>query len=71
MAIHGPDSITFQGVTGDRYWFYEHYPYTGVADIDERLSGFPVAVFLPHNRPRELCPSTLFPGQSSTFCDKR
>lgn len=59
MAIHGPDSITFEGVTGDRYWFYEHYPYTGVTDIDERLSGFPVAVFLPHHRPREHTPLVI------------
>ena len=59
MVIHEPDSITFEGVTGDRYWFYEHYSYTGVADIDERLSGFPVAVFLPHNRPREHTPLVI------------
>ncbi|MGB6296335.1 MAG: alpha/beta hydrolase [Rivularia sp. (in: cyanobacteria)] len=59
MVIHEPDSITFEGVTGDRYWFYEHYSYTGVTDIDERLSGFPVAVFLPHNRPREHTPLVI------------
>lgn len=50
MPIYGPDPITFEGVTGDRYWFYEPFSFTGVADIDERLSGFPVAVFMPHNR---------------------
>ncbi|MGB3652251.1 MAG: alpha/beta hydrolase, partial [Rivularia sp. (in: cyanobacteria)] len=59
MAIHDPDPITFEGVTGDRYWFYEHYRYTGVADIDERLSGFPVAVFLPSHRPREHTPLVI------------
>lgn len=59
MPIYGADAITFEGVTGDRYWFYEHYPYTGVADIDERLSGFPVAVFLPRHRPREHTPLVI------------
>ncbi len=56
MPIYGPDAITFEGITGDRYWFYEPYNYTGVADINERLSGFPVAVFLPEGRPRHDTP---------------
>lgn len=59
MPIYGPDSITFEGVSGDRYWFYEHYPYTGIADVDERLSGFPVAVFLPSYRSREHTPLVI------------
>ncbi|MBD2204330.1 alpha/beta hydrolase [Calothrix sp. FACHB-1219] len=53
MQIYGPDTINFDGVNGDRYWFYQPYPYTGIKEIDERLSGFPVAVFLPHRPTRE------------------
>ncbi|MBD2353474.1 alpha/beta hydrolase [Tolypothrix sp. FACHB-123] len=53
MRIYGPDTINFDGVNGDRYWFYQSYPYTGIKEIDERLSGFPVAVFLPHRPARE------------------
>lgn len=59
MPIYAPDTITFEGVRGDRYWFYEPYPYTGVSDIDEQLSGFPVAVFLPHHRPRQDTPLVI------------
>ncbi len=59
MPIYGPDVINFEGVNGDRYWFYEPFPYTGIADIDERLSGFPVAVFLPQNRPVEHTPLVI------------
>jgi hypothetical protein len=51
MPIYSADAINFEGVNGERHWFYEPYAYTGVADIDERLSGFPVAVFLPSHRP--------------------
>ncbi|MCF4967575.1 alpha/beta hydrolase [Nostoc sp. CMAA1605] len=59
MMIYGADEITFAGVRGDRYWFYEPYPYTGVSDIDEKLSGFPVAVFLPQHRPRHHTPLVI------------
>ncbi|WP_353929194.1 alpha/beta hydrolase [Okeanomitos corallinicola TIOX110] len=50
LNIYGADSINYEGIKGDRYWFHEPYNYTGVADIDERLSGFPVVVFLPDHR---------------------
>lgn len=56
MQISGADAITFNSVSGDRYWFYEPFPYTGVDEVDERLSGFPVAVFLPKHRPRQETP---------------
>jgi hypothetical protein len=59
MPIYGPDAITFDGVSGHRYWFHEPFAYSGVADIDERLSGFPVAVFLPDNRPRHQTPLVI------------
>lgn len=59
MPIYGPDAICFDGVSGYRYWFYESYPYTGVDDIDERLSGFPVAIFLPNHRTLQETPLVI------------
>lgn len=59
MPIYGPDPITFEGINGHRYWFHEPFSFTGVADIDERLSGFPVAVFLPDNRPAHQTPLVI------------
>lgn len=59
MPIYGSDPITFNGISGHRYWFHEPFNYTGVADVDERLSGFPVAIFLPHNRPASQTPLVI------------
>jgi hypothetical protein len=59
MPIYGPETINLEGVNGDRYWFYEPYPYIGVADIDERLSGFPVVVFLPPHRTGQDVPLVI------------
>jgi hypothetical protein len=68
MPIYGPDAITFDGVSGHRYWFHEPFAYSGVADIDERLSGFPVAVFLPDNRPRHQSPEAFgLQGMSAPY----
>ncbi|MBD0304923.1 MAG: alpha/beta hydrolase, partial [Tolypothrix sp. T3-bin4] len=68
MPIYGADAITFDGVSGHRYWFDEPFAYTGVADIDERLSGFPVAVFLPDNRPRHQTPLVIgLQGMSAPY----
>ena len=59
MPIYGPDPITFHNITGHRYWIHEPFTFTGVPDIDERLSGFPVAIFLPPNRPRHQTPLVI------------
>jgi hypothetical protein len=59
MPIYGSDPITFNGICGHRYWFHEPFKFTGVADVDERLSGFPVAIFLPHNRPAHKTPLVI------------
>ena len=59
MPIYGPDPITFDGVSGHRYWFHEPFNFTGVTDIDEQLSFFPVAVFLPHDRPTHQTPLVI------------
>lgn len=59
MPIYGPDPITFDGVSGHRYWIHEPFNFTGVPDIDEQLSCFPVAVFLPHDRPTHQTPLVI------------
>jgi hypothetical protein len=59
MPIYGLDPITFDGVSGYRYWFHEPFNFTGVADIDEQLSGFPIAVFLPPDRPTHQTPLVI------------
>jgi hypothetical protein len=59
MPIYNPDPITFDGVSGHRYWFHEPFNFTGVTDIDEQLSFFPVAVFLPHDRPAHQTPLVI------------
>ena len=59
MTVYEPDSITFEGVNGQRYWFYKPFTFTNVAEIDERLSSFPVAVFLPFNRDPSCTPLVI------------
>ncbi|MBD2663950.1 hypothetical protein B6N60_05052 [Richelia sinica FACHB-800] len=59
MPIYGPDQINFDGVDGHRYWFYHPFSYTGMAEIDDKLSGFPVAIFLPSHRPASGIPLVI------------
>lgn len=59
MPISSPDPITFEGIIGHRYWIHEPFTFTGIADTDERLSGFPVAIFLPPNRPTSEAPLVI------------
>src|SRR5208282_5762128 len=49
-TIYGPDPICLEGRTGDRYWIHHPYEFTGHTVADERLSGYPVAVFQPQGR---------------------
>lgn len=59
MYIHGSDPINFAGINGHRYWFHKKFLYTGISDIDDRLSSFPVAVFLPSHRPASETPLVI------------
>jgi hypothetical protein len=59
MTIYSAEPINFEGINGDRYWFNQPFSYTGVSDIDERLSGFPVVVFLPSHRPVQETPLVI------------
>src|SRR5262245_5167319 len=57
--VFGPDPITLQGRTGFRYWVRHPFAFTDNTGIDERLSGFPVAVFLPHGRDPRSTPLVI------------
>jgi hypothetical protein len=50
-TISGPDPIEWEGRRGARYWVHHPLVFSGHAEVDERLSGYPVAVFEPHGRP--------------------
>jgi hypothetical protein len=54
--IYGPDPITLEGRSGLRYWIRHPYVFTGNREVDERLSGFPVAIFQPAGRRPEETP---------------
>src|SRR6202042_70994 len=42
-----------------RYWVHHPSPLTEDAVVDERLAGYPVAVFLPHGRPAAETPIVI------------
>jgi hypothetical protein len=50
-AVYGPDPIVLEGRSGCRYWVDDPFEFTGVREVDQRLSGYPVAVFQPPGRP--------------------
>ncbi|RUT06012.1 hypothetical protein DSM106972_032180 [Dulcicalothrix desertica PCC 7102] len=68
MAIYGADAITFDGAYGHRYWFDEPFTFTGIDEFDKKLSGFPVAVFVPEHRRREETPLIIaLQGMSAPY----
>jgi hypothetical protein len=48
--IYGPEPITLEGRSGWRYWVRHPHLFTGNHEVDERLSGYPVALFQPTGR---------------------
>jgi hypothetical protein len=58
-SISGPSPISLGGRDGLRYRVEHYFPFTGVRAIDDRLSAYPVAVFLPANRPPERTPAVI------------
>jgi hypothetical protein len=54
--IYGPEPIHLEGRFGLRYWIRHPFVFTGNHDVDERLSGYPVAVFQPSGRRPEETP---------------
>jgi hypothetical protein len=57
--VNGPDPIELEGRRGDRYWIHHPLTFCGHADVDERLSGYPVAVFQPPGRPAHETPVVI------------
>jgi hypothetical protein len=57
--ISGPEPITLDGNAGWRYWVYHPFTFIGHPVVDQRLSGFPVAVFLPPGRKPEETPLVI------------
>lgn len=58
-TVHGPDPIEVEGRRGVRYWVYHPINFCGQAEVDERLAGYPVAVFQPQGRPAHETPVVL------------
>jgi hypothetical protein len=54
--VYGPDPIVLDGRPGRRYWVHHPFPYTENPRVNERLSGYPLAVFQPPGRPPEETP---------------
>jgi hypothetical protein len=57
--ISGPEPLTLEGIHGLRYWVYHPFTFIGHPVVDQRLSGFPVAVFLPKGRKPEETPLVI------------
>jgi hypothetical protein len=57
--VYGPEPICLEGRSGSRYWVHHPFPFTGHAEVDDRLAGFPVAVFGPPGRPAHQTPVVL------------
>ena len=58
-AAAEPKAPLYVGCSGWRYWVRHPYVFTGNRDVDERLSGFPVALFHPQGRRPEETPVVL------------
>ncbi|MCE9561473.1 MAG: alpha/beta hydrolase [Planctomycetes bacterium] len=67
-TISEPEPITLEGRTGVRYWIHNPYRFTGNRVVDERFSGYPVAVFLPNTRPAAETPIVIgLQGMSAPY----
>jgi hypothetical protein len=58
-VIHGPEPLELEGRRGCRYWVHHPAVLTGDAAVDERLAGYPVALFQPPGRPPAGTPLVL------------
>ena len=67
-AVYGPEPIELVGCRGLRYWVHAPFAFSGDPAVDERLSGFPVAVFQPSGRPPAETPVLLgLQGMAAPF----
>jgi hypothetical protein len=58
-SIYGPDRINLEEREGCHYWIHHPFAFTDIAVVDERLSGYPVAVFQPADRSPQQTPVVL------------
>jgi hypothetical protein len=58
-TVYGPDSIEVEGRRGARYWVHHPINFCGQPEVDERLAGYPVAVWVPHGRPAHETPVVI------------
>ncbi len=58
-TVYGPDPMELAGRHGLRYWVHHPLKFCGHADVDERMSGYPVAVFQPPSRPAHETPLVI------------
>ena len=67
-TIYDPDPILVEGRHGQRYWIRHPFPFTDNADVDERLAGYPLAVFQPQGRhPRETPVVVALQGMAAPY----
>jgi pimeloyl-ACP methyl ester carboxylesterase len=59
VKVWDPEPIHAGGREGVRYWVQAPEAFTGDAEIDDRLSSYPVAVFVPAGRPASETPVVL------------
>lgn len=66
--VFGSDPITLEERAGSRYWVRHPFAFTNNAAVDERLAGFPVAIFLPHERDPRSTPLVVgLQGMAAPF----
>lgn len=58
-TVYGPDPFELAGRRGCRYWVQHPFAFTGHLEVDDRLSGYPVAIFQPHGRPAHDTPLVI------------
>ncbi|HYT95364.1 MAG TPA: hypothetical protein VEL76_41985 [Gemmataceae bacterium] len=57
--VYGPDPLWLEGRTGWRYWVHHPCRISDNPEVDERLSGYAVAVFQPPGRRAEQTPMVI------------
>lgn len=57
VFVHGPEAIELDGRSGSRYWIYKYTEFfPKQKPLNDRLSGFPFAIFPGAGRHPSQCP---------------
>src|SRR5438067_720623 len=56
---HGPEPMELAGRRGLRYWVHAPFAATRHPEVNERLAGYPLALFQPEGRAAHLTPLVL------------